>query len=301
VRRGDDAHVGRLDDAAAEPLIFAGLDRAEQLDLAVERQFGDLVEEQGGAVRFLEAAGVAVERAGKAPFSWPNRTESTRFSGTAPQLTITIGRLPRGLELWIAVAISSLPEPRSPSISTGARARAALAAIAMAERNSGVEPTISSKGSGLEIFSTAGEARRCAGDDRWPRSSRQQPVRRERLDQEVVGAGPHRLDGDGNGRWAVRISSGRSGPSARICSISSGAGRARQPVLEQDGVDILAFLFLQQARGGIDIGSALDTTSRRARRIAGHQTALRGFVGQSATATSGFRPHAFPLRTGETA
>ena len=55
----------------------------------------------------------------KAPFSCPNRIDSTRFSGRAPQLTVTKG-LPRRSELpWIARASSSLPTPDSPSISTG--------------------------------------------------------------------------------------------------------------------------------------------------------------------------------------
>ena len=55
----------------------------------------------------------------KAPFSWPNRIDSTRFSGSAPQFTATKGLALRSPEPWIARAISSLPTPDSPSISTG--------------------------------------------------------------------------------------------------------------------------------------------------------------------------------------
>ena len=53
------------------------------------------------------------------PFSWPNRMLSTRFSGMAPQLTVTNGLPARSLSPWMARAISSLPTPLSPSISTG--------------------------------------------------------------------------------------------------------------------------------------------------------------------------------------
>ena len=55
----------------------------------------------------------------KEPFSWPNRMLSTRFSGMAPQLTVTKGPDLRPLSPWMARAISSLPTPDSPSISTG--------------------------------------------------------------------------------------------------------------------------------------------------------------------------------------
>ncbi len=54
----------------------------------------------------------------KAPFSWPNRIDSTRFSGMAPQLTVTNGLPARPLSPWMARAISSLPTPDSPSIRT---------------------------------------------------------------------------------------------------------------------------------------------------------------------------------------
>jgi hypothetical protein len=54
-----------------------------------------------------------------APFSWPNRMLSTRFSGSAPQLTATNGLPRRSLSPWMARAIISLPTPDSPSISTG--------------------------------------------------------------------------------------------------------------------------------------------------------------------------------------
>ena len=68
----------------------------------------------------------------KAPFSWPNSMLSTRFSGMAPQLTVMKGRALRSLSPWMARAISSLPTPLSPSISTGMLEAAARRPSAMA-------------------------------------------------------------------------------------------------------------------------------------------------------------------------
>ena len=64
----------------------------------------------------------------KAPFSWPNKIDSTRFSGRAPQLTATNGLARRAPLPWMARAISSLPTPDSPSISTGMAEAAAFSA-----------------------------------------------------------------------------------------------------------------------------------------------------------------------------
>ena len=63
-----------------------------------------------------------------APFSWPNRIDSTRLSGIAPQFTATNGLARRSLEPWMARANSSLPTPDSPSISTGIAEPAAFSA-----------------------------------------------------------------------------------------------------------------------------------------------------------------------------
>ncbi len=54
----------------------------------------------------------------KAPRSWPKSSLSSRFSGSAPQLSDRKRRVERGLAKWMARAISSLPVPLSPWIST---------------------------------------------------------------------------------------------------------------------------------------------------------------------------------------
>ncbi len=67
VRRGDDADVDvdRLVLAHAPDLVL--LDRAEQLGLEGQRRLGDLVEEEGAAVRLLEEALARRDGAGERP------------------------------------------------------------------------------------------------------------------------------------------------------------------------------------------------------------------------------------------
>src|SRR5579885_527829 len=55
-----------------------------------------------------------------APFSWPNNSLSSRFSGIALQLMATNGPSLRALRRWMAAAAISLPVPLSPNESTGA-------------------------------------------------------------------------------------------------------------------------------------------------------------------------------------
>ena len=55
----------------------------------------------------------------KLPFSWPNRMDSTRFSGIAPQFTATNGLPARSDEPCTARAMTSLPTPLSPVIRIG--------------------------------------------------------------------------------------------------------------------------------------------------------------------------------------
>ena len=54
----------------------------------------------------------------KEPFSWPNSSLSSRFSGMAAQFTATNGCGARGPFSWMARAATSLPVPDSPCTST---------------------------------------------------------------------------------------------------------------------------------------------------------------------------------------
>ena len=60
------------------------------------------------------------------PFSWPNSSLSSRFSGMAPQLMATNGPSARAPSRWMARATSSLPVPLSPRTSTAASVAASL-------------------------------------------------------------------------------------------------------------------------------------------------------------------------------
>ena len=55
----------------------------------------------------------------KLPFSWPNSSESTSSAGMAPQLTRVKGPSARRERTCTARAMTSLPEPVSPRMSTG--------------------------------------------------------------------------------------------------------------------------------------------------------------------------------------
>jgi hypothetical protein len=86
---------------------------------AAWRQFADLVEEQRAAGGFDELAGVLFGRAGERAFLVPEQRGLHQIFGIAPQFTATNGLARRSPEPWMARAISSLPTPDSPSISTG--------------------------------------------------------------------------------------------------------------------------------------------------------------------------------------
>ena len=66
----------------------------------------------------------------KAPFMWPNSSDSSSASGMAPQLTATKGFFARALALWMARASISLPAPLSPRSSTLASDLATMRASA---------------------------------------------------------------------------------------------------------------------------------------------------------------------------
>jgi hypothetical protein len=87
VRGGDDADVDRHRPRAADAVDHALLDGAQQLGLQAHVHLGDFVEQQRAAVA---SSNLPMRRATapvKAPFSWPNSSLSSRFSGIAAQLT----------------------------------------------------------------------------------------------------------------------------------------------------------------------------------------------------------------------
>src|SRR5438093_11659305 len=76
---------------AAEPLELPFLKDAQELHLAGEGDLADLIEEDGAAVRQLEAALLALLGAGEAPRAHPDHSASVQGSGHGAPLTLTKG------------------------------------------------------------------------------------------------------------------------------------------------------------------------------------------------------------------
>ncbi len=121
----------------------AVLQHAQQAHLRGERQLADLVEEERAAVGALEPA-LARRRCApvKLPRSWPKSSESTRSAGIAPQLTRRNGPAARRERAWIARAITSLPEPVSPRISTGTSVGATCSTRSITRAGPRLAPTM---------------------------------------------------------------------------------------------------------------------------------------------------------------
>jgi hypothetical protein len=82
-----------------------------------------------------------------APRSWPNSSLSINSGGIAAQLTLTNGPFETALLRWIARAISSLPVPLSPVISTRLRVGATFAICRLRSSITGVPPSSSQRAS----------------------------------------------------------------------------------------------------------------------------------------------------------
>ena len=131
VRGGENTHIDGDWLRATDPVDLAFLDRAQKFCLKPWVHFTDFVEQQRAAVRFFELADAPGDGAGERPFSWPNSSDSSRFSGIAAQFTATNCCPARLLLLCRWRAISSLPVPDSPVISTDASDGAIFSASVM--------------------------------------------------------------------------------------------------------------------------------------------------------------------------
>ena len=126
------------------------------------------------------------------PFSWPNSMLSTRFSGMAPQLTVTKGLERRSLSPWMARAISSLPTPLSPSISTGMLEAAARRPSAITRCMAWPRMMRSEKVSVPSAFFLMRDDLALQGFDlQRALDGDFEPLDRGRLDHEVDGTGAH--------------------------------------------------------------------------------------------------------------
>jgi hypothetical protein len=121
------------------------LQHAQQLDLPGQRQLADLVEEDGAGVRALELAAPVVGRAGERALLVAEQfgfEQAVRNRAAVDRDERLVGARPLA---WITLAISSLPVPLSPSISTGRSVGAAFSAISSASSSLGLSPNVPSK------------------------------------------------------------------------------------------------------------------------------------------------------------
>jgi hypothetical protein len=123
---GDDAHVDGPRVASAHRGDGAPLDGAQELGLQLERQLGDLVEEQRPALRLPEVAGVVAHRAGEGAAHVTEELALEEGAGERGAVERAEGPVAARREAWMARATSSLPAPVSPRTSTPASPRATL-------------------------------------------------------------------------------------------------------------------------------------------------------------------------------
>ena len=108
-----------------------------------------------------------------APATWPNSSLSSSVSGSAPQATSTNGLSRRALRRWMARAISDLPVPLSPVISTVAlrvgdavdHVEHPLHAVVVADDVLQAEPQVEL---GLEVLVLFDARRAGSRPARWP-------------------------------------------------------------------------------------------------------------------------------------
>ena len=89
---------------------------------------------------FLEATALV-----NAPLTWPKSWDSSRSTGMEPEFTGTKGLSARGEARWMALAMSSLPVPLSPLISTVEREGATCATRSRTASMRSLRPTMLGK------------------------------------------------------------------------------------------------------------------------------------------------------------
>src|SRR5207245_8258106 len=101
------------------------LENPKELGLRSRLHLRDFVQEQGPAIRQLEAALPSLHGAGERASLMPEISLSSKVSGMAAQLTATNGPLRRGESSCTVRATSSLPVPLSPVMKSVASVGAA--------------------------------------------------------------------------------------------------------------------------------------------------------------------------------
>ena len=111
---------------AANLLELEVLQDPQQLDLHAGTGGGDFIEEDRAAVGLHELAHLLADRAGERAGHVAEQFAFQQRFRQAPQATSTNGLSRRPLRRWIARAMSDLPVPLSPVMSTVARVSATL-------------------------------------------------------------------------------------------------------------------------------------------------------------------------------
>ena len=199
VGRGDDADVDRHRHVGADRGDLALLERGQQFGLEVERQIADLVEEQvppsAACIRPIRSARASV----KAPFTWPNSSESNSSAEIAPRSTDTISRRRGATAVKLArdqfLAGAVLAEDQDVGVGRRRPARSATGrAPSLAHRRSAA--LRARRGAAIaspprSVAASARAAQRSGGAH-----GREQPLVRPRLRHEIGRAALHRLDRD---------------------------------------------------------------------------------------------------------
>ena len=136
-------HLDRL--RAAEALELLLLQHAEQLGLQLQRDVADLVEEQRPLVGQLEAADLLADGAGEGALLVAEQLALQQPRGDGRAVELDEGAVPPGLSSCRARAMSSLPVPVSPRMSTVEPVGATVSTCFSTRRRAALSPTISPK------------------------------------------------------------------------------------------------------------------------------------------------------------
>ena len=118
VGRGDDAHVHLDRHMTTHPVELAVGQDPQQAGLGVGGHVADLVENNVPPSACSKRPRRRLAAPVKAPFSWPNSSDSIKSFGIAAMFRAMKGDAARGLWRCRAWATNSLPVPDSPLIST---------------------------------------------------------------------------------------------------------------------------------------------------------------------------------------
>ena len=291
---GDDPHVHGLRDPAAEALELAGLEHAQQLYLRVERKIADLVEEEGRAVGILEPADMAIERAGEGALFVPEQHRFDEIGGDRAAIHRVQGLLATGRGGMDRLGDDFLARPALPFDQDGDARPRRLGRNRERRAESGgrTDDLLEAEGLG-DLFRKraqfAGSLAAVGGGIQCG----EQPIGRQRLDQEIGGSGPHRLDRGGDAGLRGEDEKRQDGIERAHLANQCLALRPGQPVIEQDRVEIGLLRILDHRARRLDVVRAAHPPAR-ARADRGDQPPLGGLIVDEQQATCRIGPHVFP-------